>query len=204
MSGGQLYSAVRFRIDDPRWTAHLGDGENHIVPGDRSVLRADAPEAGQDEGIWLVYESAEPCSIRDLDSRVLASCRALARLALDRPLAVRTIEVRISQDDDWLPLHSKAYSAPVSGYGESLLPPAELTVERFAEWIALNGRLDGLASAVDGLGEGTVQSQVLVGTSLVEGLHRRLPYKQSQFPAASRSGRSHVNPDLSCAQQSRR
>jgi len=192
VSGGQLYSAVRFRIDDPRWTAHLGDGENHIVPGDRSVLRADAPEAGQDEGMWLVYESAEPCSIRDLDSRVLAGCRALARLALDRPLAVRTIEVRISQDGGWLPLHSKAYSAPVSGYGESLLPPAELTVERFAEWIALNGTLDGLASAVDGLGEGTVQSQVLVGTSLVEGLHRRLPYKQSQFPAASRNGRSHV------------
>jgi hypothetical protein len=60
-----------------------------------------------------------------------------------------------------------------------------LTVERFANWITLNGRLDGLASAVHDLGEGTVQSQVLVDTSLVEELHRRLPYEQSQFPMAS-------------------
>jgi hypothetical protein len=82
-------------------------------------------------------------------------------------------------------LHSKVLSAPVTGYGESLLSPEELTVERFANWIALNGRLDGLASAVHELGEGSVQSQVLVDTSLVEGLHRRLPYEQLQFPTAS-------------------
>ena len=103
-------------------------------------------------------------------------------------MQVRTIEVRISQDGGWLPLHSRAYSAPDASYGESLLPPAELTVEKFAKWIALNGRPDGLASAVDGLGEGTVQSQVLAGTSLVEGLHRCLPCEQSQFPTASGSG----------------
>jgi hypothetical protein len=98
-----------------------------------------------------------PCPVRDLDSRVLACCRALGRLALDRPVQVRTVEVRISQDGGWLPLRSRAYCAPDAGYGESLLPSAELTVEKFAKWIALNGRLDGLASAVDGLGEGTVQ-----------------------------------------------
>jgi hypothetical protein len=61
----------------------------------------------------------------------------------------------------------------------------ELTVERFANWIALNDRLDGLASAVYELGSGTVQLQVLVGTSLVEGRYRRLPYEQSQFPEAT-------------------
>ncbi len=185
VSSEELYSAVRFRIDHPYWTAHLVDGENHTVPDDGSVLRAVAPEEGSDKGMWLVYESARPRSGRDLDSRLLAGCRALARLALDRPLGVRTIEIRINQDGEWLPLHSKARTAPVSGYGESLLPREELTVERFANWIALNNRLDGLASAVYELGEGTVQSQVLVGTSLVEGLHRRLPYEQSQFPMAS-------------------
>jgi hypothetical protein len=82
--------------------------------------------------MWLVYESPRPRSRRELDSRVLAGCRALARLALDRPLSVRTVEVRISQDDEWLPLHSKGLSAPVSGQGESLLPKGELTVARFA------------------------------------------------------------------------
>jgi len=142
--------------------------------------------------MWLVYESAQPSSRQELDSRAAAACLALARLALDRQLAVRTIEVRTGQAAEWLPLHSQAYSAPVSGFGESLLPREELTVERFANWIALNDRLDGLASAVDGLGQGTVQSQVLAGTSLVEGLHRRLPYEQSQFPRATGGARGRV------------
>ncbi len=48
-------------------------------------------------------------------------------------------------------------------------------------------RTRGLASAVHELGEGTIQSQVLIDTSLVEGLHRRLPYEQSQFLDASGS-----------------
>jgi hypothetical protein len=129
VSAGQLYSAVRFRIDDPRWTAHLAGSQNHIVPDDGSVLRVVASEADRDKGVWLVYESAEPCPVRYMDSRVLAGCRALARLALDRPVQVRTIEVRISQDGGWLPLRSRAHCAPDAGYGESLLPSAELTVE---------------------------------------------------------------------------
>ena len=185
VSSEQLYSAVRFRIDHPYWTAHLAAGETHTVPDDGSVLRAVAPSEGTDKGTWLVYESALPRSRRDLDSRVLAGCLALARLALDRPLALRTIEVRTTHDGEWLPLRSKALSMPISGYGQSLMPREELTVERFANWIALNDRLDGLASAVYELGSGTVQLQVLVGTSLVEGLHRRLPYEQSQFPEAT-------------------
>ena len=190
--GDQLYSAVRFRIDVPHWTTHLADGETHAVPDDGSVLHAVAPQEDADGGMWLVYESAQPRSQRDLGSRVLGACRALARLALDQPLALRTVEVRVCQDGEWLPLHSKALSAPVSGFSDSLLPPGVLTVERFANWIALSDRLDGLALTVPELGEDTVQSQVLVGTSLVEGLHRRLPYEQSQFPAASGGARDRV------------
>lgn len=192
VSSDQLYSAVRFQIDAPYWTAHLAEGQSHTVPDDGSVLRAVAPEEGLDEGMWLVYESAQPRSRRDLESRVLVGCRTLARLALDRPVTVRTIEVRIDQDGEWLPLHGKAFSAPASGRGESLLPREELTVDRFAKWIAVNDRLDGLASAVCELGGGTVQSRVLVDTSLVEGLHRRLPYEQSKFPDASRGARDRV------------
>jgi hypothetical protein len=192
VSGDQLYGAVRFRIDVPYWTTHLADGETHMIPDDGSVLHAAAPEEGVDGGMWLVYESAQPRSYRDLSSRVLGACRTLARLALDQPLALRTVEVRIDQDGEWLPLHSKAFSAPVSGFSESLLPPQVLTVERFANWIALSDVLDGLASTVPELGQGTVQSQVLISTSLVEGLHRRLPYKQSQFPAASGGARDRV------------
>lgn len=179
VSDDQLYTAVRFRIDAPLWTAQLAHGESHTVPDDGSVLRAVAPEEGPAKSKWLVYESAQPRSLRDLERRVLASCLALARLALDRPLAVQTVEVRINQDGEWLPVHSQAFSASAFGYGKSLLPREELRVERFANWITLNTNLDGLASAVCELGEGNVQSQVLVDTSLVEGLHRRLPYAQN-------------------------
>jgi len=119
---------------------------------------------------------------------VAAGCLDLARLAIDRQLAIRTIEVRIDQDGEWLPLRSKAYSAPVSGYDESLLPWKELTVERFASWITLNDRLNGLASAVHELGEGTMQARVLVGTSLVEGLQRRLLFQRCQFPRRRAAG----------------
>ena len=188
--GDQLYGAVRFRIDALYWTAHLADGEAYTVPDDGSVLRAVAAEDGL--GMWLVYESAEPHSARDLEIRVLGGCRTLARLVLDVAVVLRTVEVRIDQGGDWLHLHSRAFSEPVVGFDQSLLPREELTVERFAKWIALNDSLDGLASAVDGLGAGTVQTQVLIGTSLVEGLHRRLPYKQSQFPAAPGGARGRV------------
>jgi len=49
----------------------------------------------------------------------------------------------------------------------------------------LNDKLDGLAWAVVDPVDGAVQAQVLVATSLVEGLHRRLPFEQSKFPDAS-------------------
>jgi hypothetical protein len=66
-----------------------------------------------------------------------------------------------------------------------LVPREELTVERFAKWIPLNDTLDGLAWGVATPVEGVLQVQVQVVTSLVEGLHRRLPYQQSKFPAAT-------------------
>jgi hypothetical protein len=57
-----------------------------------------------------------------------------------------------------------------------------LTVERFAKWIPLNDKLDGLAWAVARTTKDVLEVRVLVATSLVEGLHRRLPYQQSKFP----------------------
>ena len=64
---------------------------------------------------------------------------------------------------------------------DTLFTPEELTVERFAKWIVLNDRLDGLAWAVARPLDGVLQVQVLLVTSLIEGLHRRLPYPQSRF-----------------------
>jgi hypothetical protein len=197
--GDQAYSAVRFRFDAPRWTAHLADGEAYTVPDDGSLLRAVAPGADTNEGMWLVYEAAKPGSRRVLDSRVLSGCRALARLALDQPVMIQTVEVRLDHEpggggSDWLGLHSKGYCSPINNaHHKPLIPQDELTVERFATWIALNDTLDGLTSAAIEPIQGALQAQVLVTTSLFEGLHRRLSgYKQSQFPEASANARKQV------------
>ena len=65
----------------------------------------------------------------------------------------------------------------------------ELTVERFAKWIVINDSLDGLASVVAPPINAPLQIQVLAVTSLVEGLHRRMPttFEQSKFARASPS-----------------
>src|SRR6185312_15717010 len=70
----------------------------------------------------------------------------------------------------------------------TLLSHTELTVERFAKWIALNDTFDGLAWAVARRMNVPVQLQVQLLTSLVEGFHRRLtpPDEQTWFPNASR------------------
>ncbi|GAA4386014.1 ApeA N-terminal domain 1-containing protein [Tsukamurella soli] len=178
----QLYTSVRFQVDDPYWTAHLVDGTTSTVPDDDSTVTAQSSE----DGMWLVYDSASPRTLPNLESRVVSGCLGLARLTLDRQLVTRATHVRIERDGKWLVVHGRAFCAPVSGVGVSLLPREELTVDRLAAWIALNDSLDGLAWAVIEPVKSAVQAEVLVATSLIEGLHRRFPeYAQSQFPDAT-------------------
>lgn len=180
----QLYGAIRFRLDAPVWTDHLADGQASTVPDDGSVLRADKVPGGT----WLVYESAAPASQRELGSRVVLGCRTLARLAFDLRLTIREAQVSVGESEDWLTLHSPAYCAPTTTFAPSLLDRTEFTIERLARWIALNDKMDGLARAASEPLSATVQAQVLVYTSLVEGIHRRLDevYPQYRFPGASK------------------
>src|SRR6202022_3125507 len=75
-----------------------------------------------------------------------------------------------------------------------LLPDTELTVERFAKWIALNDKFDGLAWAVARRMMIPIQLQVQLLTSLVEGFHRRLtpPREQTWFPNATKAALKRV------------
>jgi hypothetical protein len=175
----QRYSAVRFRIDDPYWLAHLSDSQSSVVGDDGSTLGVGPSDGGN----WLVYESSAPATLRQLEMRVVSGCLVLVRLALDHDVVTRESQVRVDPGGPWLAVHGSAHCATPGGVdSETLLPPEELTVERFAKWIALNDRLDGLAWAVADPVMGAVQAQVQVSTSLVEGLQRRLPYEQSRFP----------------------
>jgi hypothetical protein len=172
----QRYSALRIRFDDPSWLAHLTDGESSVVEDDRSTLIVER----SDDGNWIVYESAQPLTLRELRSRGETSCLTLARLMLDRGVVTGARQVRVEPDAAWATvLGSERFAAsdPHDPF-DTLLPREELTVERFAKWIELDDRLDGLASAVVEPLSGALQLQAQAVSSLVEGLHRRLPYQQ--------------------------
>ncbi|WP_157900895.1 HEPN domain-containing protein [Mycobacterium terramassiliense] len=177
----QGYCAVRFRIDHPHWLGHLTGGESSVVEDDKSTLSVEVSEGGN----WLVYESSAPATIERLEIRAISGCLALAQLALypDEDLVIPNTQVRVDADSPWLTVHGPGFCAVADSLRPAtLLPREELTVERFGSWIALNAGFDGLAWAVARRLEVPVQLQVQLFTSLVEGLHRRLPFNQWRFP----------------------
>ncbi len=176
----QLYTAVRYQLGH-LLLGHLPVGVTSVVPDDGSKLSAEPAEDGE---MWLVYEAATPMTLRQLNMRVVSGCLVLLRLALDQPVAIRACQVRVDEGDPWLAIHSQTYSAPTNMNLRRIVEPTELTLDQFAKWIAFNDELDGLAWPVGEPIRGPVQARAQVYTTLVEGLHRRMPYQQSQFPAA--------------------
>lgn len=167
----QTFSSIRFRFGHPHWLAHLKAGQSSVVDDDGSTLSVDA----SDDGIWLRYSSATPATLRRLEKRVVTGCLSLAELSLDQDFAARDTQVRIDVRDPWLTVHGPGANTPPKEFdGDSLLLREELTVERFAKWTPFNDTLDGLASAAARPVKAPLQTQVLVVTALLEGLHRRL------------------------------
>lgn len=172
---GQLFDGLRFQLDDQYWTGHLIPGDSSTTT-DGAVIRVDhAPE-----GSWIVYEAASPRSLRDLEQYVALACIVLFHLAFDFRPRLREVEVRIDSGP-WLKtlssrLHDKPKDADIA-----MLPREEISVDKIAAWLDLNSKLDGLASAVVEPPSGAVQAQALVATTLIEGIHRRLPYNQARF-----------------------
>lgn len=182
----QLYDGVRFKIDDPSWTAHLATQGGQSV-ADGSALHTEL----SDDGVWIVYAPAIPRSLRDLEQRVVSGCVVLMQLALDIRLKARETEVRIGAGP-WLPVHGSGFRATVAEPDVPLLEPTELTIGRFAHWISLNATLDGLAWGVVEPVKAPIQVQALAATSLVEGIHRRLPFEQSQFPGLTGKAKGRI------------
>ena len=182
----QLFSAVRFRFGDPYWLGHLRGSKASAAGSDGSALSVET----SDDGNWLVYTAAAPSTLRQLKTRVVSGCLALAELVLDQDFAARDMHVRVNDDDPWLTIHGPEFSTPPNEFdADTLLRREELTVERFAKWIPFNDGLDGLASVVARPIKASLRTQVLVVTPLVEGLHRRMPktFEQSKFARASPS-----------------
>jgi hypothetical protein len=194
VSSDQTYSTVRFRLDDPYWLSHLNDGASSVVNDDSSTIRVEASQHGN----WLVYESSKPATLQQLEIRVMSRCLALAQLTLypDKDLVASETELHIDAEGVWLPVWGRAFrEEPIGVQLDTLLPKTELTVERFARWIELNDRFDGLAVAVArGSSDFSIQAQVQSLTSLVEGFHRRLSgsFEQSWFPGVSNAAMKRI------------
>jgi hypothetical protein len=182
----QPFSSMRFRFGDPYWLGHLRESRASAVNSEGSALSVET----SDDGNWLVYTAGAPATLRQLETRVVLGCLTLAELALDQDFAARNTHVRINDGDPWLSVHGPESDTPPNEFdADTLLRREELTVERFAKWIPFNDTLDGLASVVARPIKAPLQTQVLVVTSLVEGLHRRMPetFEQSKFAGASPS-----------------
>jgi ApeA N-terminal domain 1 len=179
----QLFSAMRFRFGDPYWLGHLQSGEAAAAGGNGSTLSIE----GADDGNWLLYTSATPLTLQRLETMVESACLTLAELALDQGFEARDTWVRINEGDAWLRVYGPGANTPPKEFDyRTLLPREELTLERFANWIPINDTLDGIGRVAGRPLEGFLETQALLVTTLLEGLHRRLhkTFQQSKFPGA--------------------
>ncbi|RIR12616.1 hypothetical protein D2E76_28130 [Mycobacteroides abscessus] len=184
----QPINAIRFRLGQRYWLDHLDKDSTAISP-DGATLSVQVSE----DGNWLVYIPAAPATLRHLRTVVVSGVRALMGLVLHSSLAAEDIELRVQADQPWRRLFSDALNCSATQTDlDSLLPREVLTLEVIARWIPMNDRLDGLAAAVISPIQGALQAETLVLTSLVEGLHRRLPYQQSKFPALPKEARKAI------------
>ncbi|WP_152427880.1 HEPN domain-containing protein [Dietzia sp. UCD-THP] len=186
VDANHAYSAMRFRVSDRYWTDHLSPGES-AQTADLSVLRTEAAE----DGVWLIYEGAKPRNIRDLEQYVANACITLMTLAFDFRPTIQEVELR-THDGPWLRTAGPGFRGQASDWDVPMLNTSDLTLDRIARWIDLNARLDNLGAAIADPPTGAVQAQALVATTLLEGIHRRLPFEQSRFPSLSKTAKRRI------------
>jgi hypothetical protein len=179
----QFFSEMRFRFGDPYWLGHLHEGETSPVGGDGSTIHVEAAE----DGNWLHHTSPTPMTLERLEATVVMGCLTLTELALDQLFDARDTQVRIDDGDAWLTVHGPGANTPPNEFEyATLVPREELTLDRFAKWIPINDTLDGLGRVVAQPLDGYLQTQALLVTTLLEGLHRRLKnFPQSKFAPTS-------------------
>jgi HEPN superfamily Apea-like protein len=102
----------------------------------------------------------------------------------DEDRTIRQTQLRIDPGGPWLKVHGPAFcSKEGSLEHDPLLRPDQLTIDRYAKWIELHAKLDGLTWVVARPFKGAVQTRVLLFTTLIEGFHDALDgYDKAKFP----------------------
>lgn len=129
----------------------------------------------------MVYRADAPVRLRQATDSVANACLLFLDVALDREFRLR--DVQLEFEDEWVPAISpRLWQAPELINPDTLMPPETITVERLATFIDLHNRLDALTDPIaHPLEKGAIQARLLVNSSVVEGVHRRLWPERKRF-----------------------
>ncbi|GAA4815492.1 hypothetical protein GCM10023353_21490 [Tomitella cavernea] len=170
--------AVRFVLDSPGWWEQLPNAGSA-----KSEAGEVLCERGNDGLMRLEFRPSFTLRLRSAD-RAVRSVMTLIKLAVDVDLIPLCVQVRETGQTDWLDVKTRDQDSNKTSWPDpdNLLPPASVTLERIARWLAIEQSMDGLAAAVaDPVKGQAIQVQALVACSLVEGIHKRIDGRERTY-----------------------
>ncbi|MBJ8348272.1 HEPN domain-containing protein [Antrihabitans sp. YC2-6] len=172
------YEAVRFQLDAPGWMPRVWAEQKKAPVGETGALDTDSDE----DGSWLRYVAHKNVPLNGMVDDIVYACLTFMKIALRKPLTIFRVQVRREGANTWTEVLSRrAHDTPHGLRPEPLLAPECLTIERFARFLTLHHRLDGLTDPVAHPPGGPIQVQLLAQAAVVEGIHRRLWKDRKRF-----------------------
>jgi hypothetical protein len=126
-------------------------------------------------GGWLELVDLPLRSYRELDRTVIRPICTLLALATGE--RIRPSEVQLSPDPDtWWPVYTASQGNDNPAVTNALIPPSDISIAVLATWLDRAHLLGPLPAGVASLWETNlaVETQVLILTTIAEGLHRAL------------------------------
>lgn len=167
----QLYSAIRFEVDEAwRWE-HLGTSPLRQTLSDGAYLAFEHSAKSAE----FTYVSASRRTLRDLEGGIVNAMATLAELCIGDRVTGVSYAVQIDGESEWLPvLFEYDRLQPDKRHRRPLIPFNELTLQTVGRWLDVATRLDNLADAVAQGPTGVVEIQVISTCAIAEGVHSRL------------------------------
>jgi hypothetical protein len=133
---------------------------------------------------WIELAGVPPHSYRELERTVVRPLSTLLTLAAGQPVRPGAVEVSPEPGTRW-PVHAGSHVAGNAPARSALVPSSDLTVARLAQWLDRSQTLGPLPAGVASVFENdlAVDTQVLLLTTLTEGVHRVLHPKTLRFSA---------------------
>jgi hypothetical protein len=133
-----------------------------------------------------VLTDLPPASLRVLEHSYLQPLISLLQLATAQPVGLMEYAVRDGAEGPWLPVHSRSQRAgDLKLSGRTLLTPRDLPIGVIKAWLdrveTLGPLPAGVASVVTM--PPALETQILMLTTISEGLHRRVFPESKGFPS---------------------